>query len=96
MTRNFHLCLDVRGALHNWTAREFMGVFEDDNGKVLNVREAKEFLMDEIAKGHAVIPCAPCDNFNYQTGCQGHEVPEDSSTVNRPSPDSKIVPESSE
>jgi hypothetical protein len=71
-----HLCLDVRGALLNWSDREFKGVFKHDDGRVMSPREAKLALMDEIAKGHKVIPCGPCEGFDYQTGCPGHESSE--------------------
>lgn len=76
MTRSYHLCLDVRGALMNWTDREMKGVFLHDDGRKMTPREAKMFLMDEIAKGHKVIPVCQCDNFSFETGCEGHEVPE--------------------
>jgi hypothetical protein len=71
-TTMYHLCLDLRGALHNWSDRQMKGVFLHDDGRTMTAREAKDVLMDEIAKGHKVIPCTPCDNFDYQTGCQGH------------------------
>lgn len=29
-------------------------------------------LCDELAKGRRVLPLGECDNFDYQTGCQGH------------------------
>jgi hypothetical protein len=74
MTKSYHLCLDVRGALHNWTDRQFKGVFLHDDGRKMTAREAKNALMDEIALGHRVIPCAPCDNFDFQAGCGGHET----------------------
>lgn len=69
-----HMCLDLRGALMNWTDRQWRGVLSDDNGRVLSPKEAKLYLMDEIAKGYRVIPCSPCDNFDYQKGCLGHDV----------------------
>lgn len=72
-----HLCLDVRGALHNWSDRQMKGVFNHDDGRKMTPHEAREALMDEIAKGHEVIPCGPvCEGFDYQTGCPGHDVPE--------------------
>lgn len=70
--KTVHMCMDVRGALHNWSDREMQGVFTDADGKPLSIREAKEFLMDEIAKGHRVIPIGDCDQFDFQTGCPGH------------------------
>src|SRR5690348_14280089 len=72
MSTSYHFCLDLRGALINWTDRQWRGVLHDDNGRVLSPREAKLALMDELAKGRKVIPCSPCDNFDYQKGCKGH------------------------
>lgn len=72
--KTYHLCLDVRGALHNWNDRQMRGVFQHDDGRPLTPFEARNMLMDEIAKGHKVIPCDDCDNFDYQKGCQGHEA----------------------
>jgi hypothetical protein len=77
MSKMYHLCLDIRGALLNWNDREMRGVLQHDDGRPMNAREAKNALMDEIAKGRKVIPCSPCDNFDYQRGCQGHEEPDD-------------------
>lgn len=68
----YHLCVDVRGALLNWSDRAMDGVFQHDDGRPMKHTEAKLALMDEIAKGHKVIPAAPCDNFDYQKGCLGH------------------------
>jgi hypothetical protein len=73
MSKMYHLCLDVRGALHNWSDRELRGAFRHDDGRPMSPHEAKDALMDEIAKGHKVIPTCECNNFDYQRGCQGHE-----------------------
>lgn len=73
-----HMCLDVRGALMNWSDREMRGVFQHDDGRSMTIREAKTFLMDEISKGHKVIPCSgDCVGFDYQHGCPGHPVEDD-------------------
>jgi hypothetical protein len=30
--------------------------------------------MDELVRGHEVIPCGePCKGFDYKKGCPGHE-----------------------
>ena len=72
MSTDYHLCLDLRGALMNMNARELASLMTHDDGRRMTAREAKLALMDELAKGRKVIPCAPCDNFDYQTGCKGH------------------------
>lgn len=69
----FHLGMDVRGALLNWDEKQMKGIFSRDDGTLMSSVEAKLALMDEIAKGHRIIPCAPCDNWDYERGCQGHE-----------------------
>lgn len=76
MSKNYHLGLNVRGALHNWSDRQMKGIFLHDNGRAMTAREARNMLMDQIAKGRKVIPTCECDNFDYQTGCGGHEAPE--------------------
>lgn len=68
-----HLCMDIRGALLNWNSSKMRGCFRHDDGTTMTDAEAKLALMDELAKGRKVIPCAPCDNFDYQQGCLGHE-----------------------
>jgi hypothetical protein len=52
------------------------GLFLHDDGRKMTAVEAKLELMEEIARGHKVIPCGPCDNFSYEKGCQGHDVEE--------------------
>ena len=73
VTKTYHLCLDVRGALLNWTDRDFKSCFTHDDGRKMTPREARMALMDELSKGHKVIPTCACDNFDYQHGCGGHE-----------------------
>ena len=69
-----HCCLSVRGVLMNWSDQQFKGVFKSDDGTPLSAREAKETLLDELSKGHEVIPFGPaCEGFDYSGGgCPGH------------------------
>ena len=48
-----------------------MFVYED--GRPMTVEETKAVLLDELEQGHTVIPYGDCDNFDYKTGCMGHE-----------------------
>lgn len=75
MSKKYHTALNVRGVLRNWDDEIMAGVFTHDDGLPMSTREAKEFLIDELAKGHNVIPCGPaCDGFMYSgEGCPGHE-----------------------
>ncbi len=56
MSTRIHMCLDVRGALMNWTDEEWHNVLIDDSGKPLSAREGKMALLNELAKGHCKIP----------------------------------------
>jgi hypothetical protein len=68
-----HMCMNVRGAL-NWdkkTMKRNAKGFTND-GKPMTSDEVRNKLMDELAKGHEVIPLGECDNFDLKTGCKGH------------------------
>ena len=73
-----HVCQSVRGALANWTKREWSRNLRHDDGRPCSEREAKEFMMDQLAQGREVIPLTnpPCEGFSYKTGCPGHRVVE--------------------
>ncbi len=70
----YHACLSVRGALMNWSDARFRGVFSHDDGRPMSAREAKAMLLEELAKGHEVLPFGPpCEGFDYSgAGCPGH------------------------
>lgn len=66
-----HPSCDIEWGLKNINA--FSGsVFR--NGRMLTPDEIKEYFQDQASLGRKVIPCAPCDNFDYQTGCKGHLI----------------------
>lgn len=70
-----HMCLCIRGALTNWSDRNFKGMFQHDDGRTMSPAEAKAELLEHLSKGHEVIPYGPCDNFDYRgAGCLGHVV----------------------
>lgn len=71
-TTMVHMCQNVRGALRNIKQARHM-VFHD-NGRKCTLVEARDFFLDELSKGHEVIPIAECNNFDYKKGCQGHPV----------------------
>lgn len=75
----FHMCISVRGML-NWSDREtkrnLRTITKDDGSHFSSVHEFRNTLMDELAKGHEVIPmCKDCDNFDFKKGCLGHPKP---------------------
>lgn len=75
--KTFHMRLDIRGALLNWENRMFENMFRHDDGKIMNGREAKLKLMDELAQGRNYIPYGNCSEFDpVEKGCPGHEQEE--------------------
>lgn len=74
MKRTIHLCLSVRGALNQTKAEmKRMAPSIMIDGKPLRTAdEVRNFLLDELAQGHEVLPYGECDNFDWKTGCMGH------------------------
>lgn len=73
----FHMCLDVRGVLTNWKARQLTGMFKRADGKPSTAEETRAALLDALAAGKTVLPLGkPCEGFDYTTGCPGHEADE--------------------
>jgi len=77
--KRYHMSLNVRGALVNWSDDDLATLLQHDDGSPMTAREAKLALLDELAKGHEVIPMSEaCEGFDYSgRGCPGHEVAEE-------------------
>lgn len=69
-----HMCLSIQGALHLTDKELNRWRATDDDGSVLSGKEVREILERDLAEGKRVIPMGTCDNFDYQTGCRGHDV----------------------
>lgn len=85
MTTTTTMCMSVRGGIRMLQSkrRNSKTYMRDDSGRELSRDEAINALMDELAKGHEVIPMskecgnpcayASCPGFNYgeHGGCGG-------------------------
>jgi hypothetical protein len=70
------MCVSVRGLLHRSNAElrsDMKWITKDGGIPYASVAEFRNSLMDELAKGHEVLPTGECDNFDWKKGCQGHE-----------------------
>lgn len=70
-----HCCQSITGPLSNWGKREWKRAclyITRDDGSRFTADELKQAFVDELAKGHEVIPLGECDNFDYKKGCLGH------------------------
>lgn len=74
-----HMALDVKGFLKNAPKRQYRGMFRHNDGRVMTPDEAKDRLLDELAKGNEFIPYGKCDNFDPKSGCLGHPNTEEAS-----------------
>ena len=45
----------------------------DDEGNMPTLSEFKKYLNEEKTKGHKLLPCPECDNFDPAEGCLGHD-----------------------
>ena len=74
--RTIHMCLDIEGGIYN--AKMLKGAITVGGKKLNTVKEVRDFLNGQLALGRRVLPMCDCDNFDYQKGCLGHEVVEES------------------
>ena len=75
MSKIIHVSLSVRGAL-NWSKAEMKRMapsIKVDGKQLRTADEVRDFLLDELSEGHEVLPFGNCDNFDWKTGCKGHE-----------------------
>ena len=55
-----------------------MTCMNDDNGKKMSDKQAREEIARLQALGHKLIPTADCEGFDpFEHGCPGHEMPEE-------------------
>ena len=73
--RLIHCCLDIEGGIRN--AKDLKGCITIDGRTLMTTEEVKEALRYQLALGRRVLPMGDCDNFDYQTGCNGHVVEAD-------------------
>ncbi len=71
-----HCCLDIQGGINN--AKMLKGAITVDGKKLNTVKEVRDFLNGQLSLGRRVLPMGDCDNFDYQKGCLGHDVVEES------------------
>ena len=77
MSKTVHCCIDIRGML-KWsdaeTRRCLKSITRGDGTRFPSVESFRESLLDELEKGHRVLPMSPdCEGFDFKTGCPGHE-----------------------
>ncbi len=68
-----HMCMSIEGAIMN---AEYLKECIHVGDKTLNtVKEVRDYMKGPLALGRRVLPMCGCSNFDYQTGCKGHDKP---------------------
>lgn len=76
MGRRIHMCMDIQGFLDNHKKKPlswFDGLAKKEDGTPATGAEYLAYLQGELSKGYKVVPIGDCDDFDFQTGCRGHE-----------------------
>lgn len=79
MKKRIHMSQSVSGAIRNWTKAEWKRNAKSItiDGKHLNGEATRDAFIEMLASGIRYIPIGECDNFDPQSGCLGHELPDD-------------------
>lgn len=67
-----HMCLNVSGALSQTPKNDELSFADNDDGTAMTNNQLRIYLMKAQSEGKRVLPIGDCDNFDYQTGCKGH------------------------
>jgi hypothetical protein len=57
--------------------RDYERMFQHRDGRRMSADEAKSYLLEMLAQGKRFIPVGECDNFDFNSGCKGHEQSEE-------------------
>lgn len=76
-----HMSANIEGMLANFKRKKMDGLFQDESGRYMSDKEARQFLAESKAKGWKLIPGGDCEGFDhFGGGCPGHPVAEE--TIN--------------
>lgn len=68
-----HTSVQISSILRHKRFEELKGYMKSKDGQELTVEEIEAELRKARAEGKRLIPLSPCDNFDYDKGCMGHE-----------------------
>lgn len=71
-----HISTSIDGllALRDSELSRILQNVQDESGKHPTLTEFKNYLNEEKAKGHRLLPSTGCDNFDPVKGCLGHDI----------------------
>lgn len=65
-----HVRMSVEGAIRN--AKDLKGAITVNGVTLYSVKDIRDALQKELAKGREVLPIGPCEGFDFKNGCPGH------------------------
>lgn len=69
-----HMCVSIEGLLRNYK-RKKITFMEDDNGRPMTDKEAREEIKRLQSLGHKLLPTGDCEGFDpFGGGCPGHQI----------------------
>ena len=70
-----HISTSIDGllALSDRHLKNMLFSVYDENGNHPTLEEFKQYLNEEKAKGHMLLPSPECDHFDPVKGCLGHD-----------------------
>lgn len=73
-----HTAINLKGFLHAYK-RKKINIMEDDNGKIVSDKVAREHIQSLIDQGHKLMCCSnECEGFDpFEKGCPGHACKEE-------------------
>jgi hypothetical protein len=65
------MCVNIAGSMKY--AKNFVGNITVNEKTLSTEKEVIDFFQSQLDMGRRVLPLGDCDNFDYQTGCKGHD-----------------------
>jgi hypothetical protein len=69
LSQNIHMCIDIEGLIRNKGKKSMAGIISGYSDGMV-----RQYMSECLTKGWRVIPIGECNNFDYQTGCKGHNI----------------------
>lgn len=69
----FHIYIDIKQALDEWSDKQLTTVFTGENGKSISVHEIRADLYEKLEAGETKFTAGNCNNKHPDGSCAGHD-----------------------
>lgn len=79
MKKKIHISQSVAGAIRDWSKNDWKRNAKSItvDGKYMSGEDLRDIWIELLASGTRYVPLGECDNFDPQSGCRGHELPDE-------------------